>query len=136
MKLTRSVGYAVGLMLRVHSLSQGEAITARRLSQGCKGIPPRFLYRILRELVRHGLLQGISGPGGGYRLARPARQIKLLDIVQAIEAEGSLEAVPLPTIHSDHEGAFTAINTLCEESATRFRNRLARLSLAKLAEIS
>ena len=95
MKLTRSVGYAVGILLRVQGATAEGPMTADSISQGCK-FPPRFLYRVLRRLVDAGLLQGISGPRGGYTLAKPSRQVRLLEIVQAVEeGAGSGGLVPV-----------------------------------------
>ena len=55
-------------------------ITARQ------GIPRRYLEPVLQELVRHGILVGIRGPSGGYRLARERRRISLGDIVRTVRA--------------------------------------------------
>src|SRR5688500_5065483 len=84
MRLTGSVSYAVGVLLKVEREGKGEAMTAARIARGAR-FPPRFLYRILRRLVDAGLLTGVSGPGGGYALARRPRRINLLDIVTAVE---------------------------------------------------
>jgi Rrf2 family iron-sulfur cluster assembly transcriptional regulator len=48
------------------------------------GIPRRYLEQVMQELVRAGLLQGIRGPRGGYRLARPANEITVGDIARVI----------------------------------------------------
>jgi len=55
-------------------------ITARQ------GIPRRYLEPVLQELVRHGVLVGIRGPSGGYRLARERRRISLGDIIRTVRA--------------------------------------------------
>jgi Rrf2 family protein len=47
-------------------------------------IPRRYLEPVLQQLVRHGILLGIRGPAGGYRLARERRRIRLGDIVRAV----------------------------------------------------
>ena len=48
-------------------------------------IPAPFLARILQDLAKNNLLSSFKGRGGGFKLARPADAIKLLDVVQAIE---------------------------------------------------
>ena len=50
-----------------------------------QGIPPRYLEQVLQKLVKAGILSGIRGPKGGYRLARERRRITLADIVRAVE---------------------------------------------------
>jgi Rrf2 family protein len=49
-----------------------------------QGIPRRYLEPVLQRLVRHGILLGVRGPAGGYRLARERRRIRLGDIVRAV----------------------------------------------------
>src|SRR5665213_2786007 len=110
MKLTRSVAYAIGILLQVHPAGLDGPVTAARISRGCK-FPPRFLYRVLRRLVDAGLLVGISGPQGGYRLARLPAQIRLLDIVQAVE-EPDRGASLEPVQHAQLP-AIKLVNDLC-----------------------
>ena len=130
MKLTRSVSYAVGVLLSV-SQSRGEGpVPAATISKAGK-YPPRFLYRVLRRLVDAGLLNGTSGPGGGYSLARPARRITLLDIVTAVE--GKPTATKLSAVSPAHRPALATINRLTDRAAQRFRQDLSSVTLAKLS---
>lgn len=48
-------------------------------------IPERFLEQIFQRLRKAELVRGKRGPGGGYELARPAGEITLLDILEAVE---------------------------------------------------
>ena len=52
-------------------------------------IPPKYLARILADLVRSGLITATAGRDGGYELTRAPSQIRLLDVVEA--AEGRIE---------------------------------------------
>jgi Rrf2 family iron-sulfur cluster assembly transcriptional regulator len=47
-------------------------------------IPRRHLEQALQHLVRHGVLKGVRGPRGGYRLARERRLISIGDIVRVV----------------------------------------------------
>jgi Rrf2 family protein len=49
------------------------------------GVSPSYLLKHLNALSGAGILESLSGPAGGYRLARPADRISLLDIVLAVE---------------------------------------------------
>ncbi|AZO29242.1 Rrf2 family transcriptional regulator [Mesorhizobium sp. M1B.F.Ca.ET.045.04.1.1] len=49
------------------------------------GLSPSYLLKHLNQLTAAGILESVSGPSGGYRLARPAERITLLDIVLAVE---------------------------------------------------
>jgi Rrf2 family protein len=48
-------------------------------------LPAPYLAKQLQALVRAGILTGTTGPRGGFRLARPAAGITLLDIVEAVD---------------------------------------------------
>jgi Rrf2 family protein len=50
-----------------------------------EGIPARFLEQIFQDLKKAGLVGAKRGPRGGYHLARPAPEIKLGDVVRALE---------------------------------------------------
>lgn len=129
MKLTRSVSYAIGILLQVADETQEGPVTAARIARGCR-FPPRFLYRILRRLVDADLLGGTSGPGGGYRLSRSPRSITLLDIVSAVDAPP--EASRLVPVRTSHKGAIAKVNAVCEAAAERFAADLKRLKLSEL----
>lgn len=55
-----------------------------------QGISVSYLEQLFAYLRRQGLVQGVRGPGGGYILSRPASEISLADIVDAVD--GSDEA--------------------------------------------
>ncbi len=61
------------------------------------GIPLEYLFKILQQLVRNNILLSKRGPGGGYTLARPAKEITLLEIIEAVDGQIStrLEIVEL-----------------------------------------
>jgi Rrf2 family protein len=51
------------------------------------GVPAAYLAKHLQALARAEVLETVKGPRGGYRLARAARDITLLDVVEAIDGE-------------------------------------------------
>jgi len=51
-----------------------------------QGIPRRYLEQVLQQLVRAGVLAGVRGPRGGYRLARERRRISLGEIVRVVRS--------------------------------------------------
>lgn len=52
---------------------------ARRLN-----LPRRYLEQVMQQMVRAGILRGVRGPRGGYRLARERRRISVADIVKVV----------------------------------------------------
>ncbi len=70
------------------------AETADRLS-----VSPAHLAKVMRALARAGLLAARRGPSGGYALARPSSEIRLLEVYEALEGplrrDGCLFARPV-----------------------------------------
>ncbi|MCX6092407.1 MAG: Rrf2 family transcriptional regulator [Candidatus Bipolaricaulota bacterium] len=62
-------------------------------------VSPAHLSKVLQALARAGLLEARRGPNGGYTLARPSAEIRLLDIYEALEGplrqDGCLFAKPV-----------------------------------------
>ena len=54
-------------------------------------IPRQYLTQILGALARAGLLRATAGRSGGYQLARPPSEITLLEVVEAVEGEVTLD---------------------------------------------
>jgi Rrf2 family protein len=56
------------------------------------GLPRDFVAKLFQKLVRAGILSSAKGRGGGFRLARAAHEITLLDIVEAVDGPQKLDA--------------------------------------------
>ncbi len=61
-----------------------DPVTAERLASA-QGIPAKFLESILLQLRRGGIVTAQRGPDGGYRLARPAKDISLADVIRVVD---------------------------------------------------
>lgn len=60
------------------------AVVAKRIADEY-AIPQGYLLKVLQQLVRSQILDSVRGPQGGFVLARPAQEISVLDIIEAIE---------------------------------------------------
>src|SRR5207248_1806664 len=84
MKLSRTACYAIHAVVFMAGQGANQIIIGHRAAKTLS-IPEGFLLRILVALSRAQILWSVKGPNGGYRLARPAREITLLDVVEAVE---------------------------------------------------
>lgn len=84
MRLSRTVAYAIRAVVHIASQKPDQFINGHRLATTLD-MPKGFLLRILVMLSRAGVLSAIKGSTGGYRLARPAKDITLLDVVEGID---------------------------------------------------
>lgn len=84
MRLTTKGRYAVTAMLDL-SLNYGKgAITLADISER-QGISLSYLEQLFARLRKQGLVSSSRGPGGGYRLSRPADGITVLDVIFAVD---------------------------------------------------
>lgn len=81
--LTRKTDYAL-VALTGLACARGESISARDLSDRLS-LPTPALRNILKTLANARLLRSTQGPFGGYELAKPAEQITIESVVEAIE---------------------------------------------------
>jgi Rrf2 family protein len=96
LKLVKADDYAVRAMIHLACLPEGSMAMRNEIATAQR-IPSSFMAKILRSLVRARLLTSSRGVNGGFALARPAAEITLLDIVEAIEGPLSIAAcVPDP----------------------------------------
>ncbi len=76
--------WAVHSCVLLACMPPGKALPAARLAE-YHGVPPAYLAKHLQQLSGARILEATKGRVGGYRLARPATDITLLDVVEAIE---------------------------------------------------
>jgi Rrf2 family protein len=82
--LTTTSTYAlIAMSTMVRNVNQ-LPMTARELAE-LGEIPTNYLSKIMRQLVRAGLVEGTRGIGGGFRFARPPSKIKLIEVVTLFE---------------------------------------------------
>jgi Rrf2 family protein len=84
MKLPSSTEWLLHCASTLAQLEPGATASAAQLAQYFD-IPAAYLAKQLQSLVRAGVLAATTGPRGGFRLARLAAEITLLDIVEAVD---------------------------------------------------
>lgn len=82
MHIPAKVDYGVRALLSL--AAAGVPQTADSLAAD-QGLPPRFLGAILADLRRAGLVSSQRGAEGGYRLARPADEISVADVIRVLD---------------------------------------------------
>lgn len=84
MKLSTKGRYAVTAMLDLALHQDHGPVILAEISQS-QGISLSYLEQLFARLRRGHLVTGVRGPGGGYRLARPAQEITVADIIVAVD---------------------------------------------------
>jgi Rrf2 family protein len=137
MKLPESTEWLLHCSATLALLEQEECATAVQLAD-YYGLPAAYLAKQLQSLVRSGILSATSGPRGGFRLARPAEQITILEIVEAID--GTAAPYQCREIRQQGRGALRRED--CEQTCVlavtmarahqAFRDSLAAVTLADI----
>ncbi|SDL67419.1 RrF2 family transcriptional regulator [Nonomuraea jiangxiensis] len=88
MKLPGSTEWVLHCAATLAQLDAGATASTAQLAQYFD-LPAPYLAKQLKALVKAGLLAATTGPRGGFRLARPAAEITLLQIVEAVDGTSS-----------------------------------------------
>ena len=83
MRVSAKADYAVRAAVELAAAGRGP-VKGERIAEA-QGIPLKFLENILLELRHAGLVSSQRGADGGYWLARPPEEIKLADVIRAVE---------------------------------------------------
>ena len=82
-RLSRKTLFAIEAVLDIAFNAGAVPVQSSEITRR-QGIPRRYLEQVLQNLVRAGVLSGVRGPRGGYRLARERRRITVGDVVRVI----------------------------------------------------
>ena len=93
MMISPTAEYALRAVVALGA-QRGEPLTTSRIAELTK-VPAGYLAKVLQILGRAGLVVSRRGLGGGFVLSRPAEQITVLEVVNAVEPMGRIESCPL-----------------------------------------
>jgi Rrf2 family protein len=133
MRVSAKVDYALRALTELAASPPGY-VKAERLATA-QEIPLKFLENILLELRRSEIVASQRGAEGGYRLAKPAVEVSLADVIRAVEG-------PIATVRGarpedvEYTGAATGLRDVWIELRTSMRGVLETTSLADVVERS
>jgi len=91
LRLSKMADYGILVLVHVAGSEPGSLHTARDLALDSK-LPVTTVSKVVKKLVREGLLVSRRGIRGGYALARPAQDIGMVDVIAALEGPVALTA--------------------------------------------
>jgi Rrf2 family protein len=95
-----------------------------------RGIPERFLLKVLKPLVSARVLLSIKGPNGGYRLAKAPKDITMLEIVEAVD--GPIRGMA-PFSDEGNGPLNHKLEVICKTSADQIRKHLEKVTMTELS---
>ncbi len=99
MIFTTKAEYGVRLMVRLGEMPGDEPVSLKTVAE-TERLPLAYLERIVALLRRAGLVESTRGAHGGYRLARPAEEIRMDEVIVALEGA----VAPMSCFVDDREG--------------------------------
>lgn len=112
LKLSTKGRYAMVALADIALQDEGALVTLGEIAKR-QDISLPYLEQLFVKLRRGGLVESVRGPGGGYRLARPASEIRVVDVLSAVDE----------TVDAMHKGA-GASGGLSGSRAQAVTNRL------------
>jgi Rrf2 family protein len=84
MKLTRGGEYGIRGVLYLAKQEEGKVSMLSAIAKA-QDVPPRFLAKIFQALAKAGVVRSHRGAKGGFSLARPAAEVTIKDVIEAVE---------------------------------------------------
>ena len=127
MKLSTKGRYAVTAMLDLAIHDHQGPVTLADISH-CQNISLSYLEQLFAKLRKEGLVEGVRGPGGSYRLGKPASQISITDIINAVDE--NMDVTRCLGNKDCHGGERCLTHQLWEDLSHRLYEFLDNLTLA------
>lgn len=131
MKLTSKGRYAVTAMLDVAIHAASGPVPLADISER-QGISLSYLEQLFSRLRKHGLVNSVRGPGGGYRLGRCSAEIAVADVITAVDE--SVDATRCMGQGNCQGGNQCLTHTLWSDLSHRIEEFLQSISLSELVE--
>ncbi len=131
MKLTRASSYAIHALVFMAAEKQSRPVASHLIAKA-RGIPERFLLKVLKPLVSARVLHSVKGPNGGYRLARPANGITILEVLEAVD--GPIRGQPTFSREEGNGSLNKRLDQICSQAADQVRKHLQRIRISDLAK--
>jgi Rrf2 family protein len=134
MQITRAAEYAIRGVLYLCQQPEGSVCLLSEISERQR-IPPSFLSKIFQNLARAGIVASSRGTGGGFTLIKNPRDISLLDVVEAIEGQISLNMC-LSNGQTCENRPTCAVHFVWREAQNHLLDLLKKKNFAELAQLN
>ena len=134
MKLSTKGRYGLRALIDLALYSENETVSIQSIARR-QNISDSYLEQLMRKLRSAGLSVSVRGAQGGYKLARPANEISVGDVLRALE--GSLEAVTCGGEDNSCQGADLCVTKFVwERINSSIRDTVESIKLSQLVEES
>jgi Rrf2 family protein len=130
-RISAKADYAVRAAVELAAATDEKPVKAERIATA-QGIPLNFLENILGELRHAGIVRSHRGAEGGFRLAKPATELTVADIIRAVE--GPLASVRGgPPEEAEYPGAAASLPRVWIAVRANLRRVMEHITVADIA---
>jgi Rrf2 family protein len=98
-------------------------------------VPHPSLAKILHSLRGRGLVRSTKGPGGGYQLARPGNQVRVVEVIEAVDGRVELDSVCVLGLDTCSDETPCALHDVWKLFRQNYTQTLSRMTLEDAARI-
>lgn len=131
MKLTRGGEYGIRGVLYLAKQDEGRVSMLSAIAKD-QDVPPRFLAKIFQALAKAGIVKSHRGAKGGFSLARPAAEVTVRDVIEAIEGPIHLNVCLMEAGECDRD-KFCPMHSVWENAQEKMLGILAQANFSDLA---
>ncbi len=129
MNISKSVRYGLLAVMYIIKNSKDGLVKASSISKEYI-IPNGYLTRIMHRLVIANILDSKRGIGGGYTLGKPAKEITMLDIIEAVD--GPLDEMMEISQYTEHATFVVNMETICKDAMEKAKNILQKVKFSEM----
>ena len=126
---SKTMGYALVATGYIADHHKEGAIEASLISKQYN-IPLLYLFKVLEKLIKASILRSKRGPGGGFSLTRPAKDITILEIIEAVDGP-MLYNLQL-TKHTNKKPFILKMEEVCQSATEKEREIYSKAKLSEM----
>ena len=126
---SKTMGYALVAAGYIAQHHQEGTVEASLISKEYN-IPLLYLFKVLEKLIKANILRSKRGPGGGFSLTRPAKDITILEIIEAVDGP-MLQNLQL-TKHTNKNPFILKMEEVCQSATEKEREIYSKAKLSEM----
>jgi Rrf2 family protein len=133
MKFTKAVEFGLLAVGHIAKYGGDGYVTITKIEEKY-GIPYSQMAKAVKELFRAGILKNRMGPHGGFKLAKPASEISMLDVIEIVD--GPLDRIVVISEKTNDEPFMINMETTCKDIVAKAKDKLQKTTIAKMIKKS
>jgi Rrf2 family protein len=126
--------HALRALIYLAERDANRPVLVREIAEAA-GAPHPTLAKILHSLRGRGLVRSTKGPGGGYQLARPSDQMRVIEVIEAVDGPIDLEQVCVLGLDTCSDHASCALHDVWKLFRQNYATTISNMTLSRAAEV-